>query len=113
LSLQYPSIPEEDAGIQASTKGEGLDCSASQKKNTKIQQASIRINKIYNDWKCNRFFTHSRYCVSVPLFPSHVVLSIYVAIIITNALIFSKILLNCPPQERPPLLSDHYSDALI
>ena len=41
LSLQYPSIPEEDAGIQASTKGEGLDCSALQKKNTKIQQASI------------------------------------------------------------------------
>ena len=41
-SLQYPSIPEEDAGIQASTKrGGGLDCSASQKKNTKIQQASI------------------------------------------------------------------------
>jgi hypothetical protein len=31
LSLQNPSIPEEDAGIQASTKGEGLDCSASQK----------------------------------------------------------------------------------
>ena len=50
LSLQYPSIPEEDAGIQASTKGEGLDCSASQKK---IQQSNkhqflIRLTHFHN-----------------------------------------------------------------